>query len=357
VTSGWTHRHQLGAGFHLLDHLSWWWLVAGFVCEGASLAPAGLLQRHLLRAGHVNISAVDVTKISVAANAMSVSLPAGGAWSATWSWKALRRHGAEGALAAWVVVVAGAVSSFALFVLAVAGAELAGNHGPVASLRWPARALAGIGAGGFLLILATRARRNRRSHPGRALARLLDRTRVVRLSPSAWAAAFGLALANWLLDLACLVACIAAVGADIDWRRVLVIYALAQMIAALPLTPGGLGVVEAGLAALLVRYGTAMPSAIATVLVYRTLTFWPLVPAGWIVWWRLDKARPAVGPPGHPRGQKPTITRAGITHEISSSIPDQFRQRLLPDMGFKAVPLMVPTPGTPTQTPTPVLCE
>jgi hypothetical protein len=41
---------------------------------------------------------------------------------------------------------------------------------------------------------------------------------------------------------------------------------------------------------------TAMPSAIATVVAYWALTFWPLVPAGWVVWWRLDKGRPAVGP-------------------------------------------------------------
>jgi uncharacterized membrane protein YbhN (UPF0104 family) len=300
--------------------LSWWWLVAGFVFEGASLAPIGLLQRRLLRAGDVNISAVDVTKISVAANAILVSLPAGGAWSATWSWRELRRHGADRALAAWVVVVAGAASGFALLVLFVAGAELAGNHGPVASLRWLARTLAGIAAGGFLLVLATRGRHSRRSHSESGLARLFDQTRVVRLSPRAWAAALSLALANWLLDMACLVACIAAVGADIDWRGVVVVYALTQMIAVLPLTPGGLGVVEAGFTALLVRYGTAMPSAIAIVVVYRALTFWPLVPAGWVVWWRLDKGRPAVGPPGHPRAQKPAITSAGISGTPASAI-------------------------------------
>jgi uncharacterized membrane protein YbhN (UPF0104 family) len=318
-----THRHQLGAGFHLLDHLSWWWLVAGFVFEGASLAPVGLLQRRLLGAGDVNISAVDVSKISVAANAISVSLPAGGAWSATWSWRELRRHGADRALAAWVVVVTGALSGFALLVLFLAGAELAGNHGPVASLRWLARALAGIAAGGFLLVLATRARHSRRSHSKSGLAGLFDQTRVVRLSPRAWAAALSLALANWLLDMACLVACIAAVGADIDWRGVVVVYALTQMIAVLPLTPGGLGVVEAGLTALLVRCGTAMPSAVATVVVYRALTFWPLIPAGWVVWWRLDKGRPAVSPPGHPRGQNRHASSGTPARATSCSSPAQ----------------------------------
>ena len=75
-------------------------------------------------------------------------------------------------------------------------------------------------------------------------------------------------------------------------------------------------------------------------------------------WWRLGLGRPAVGPPGHPRGQKALITSAGITREIGSSIREyQFRQRILPDMEFKVAPLVVPTPGTPNQTPTRVFNE
>jgi uncharacterized membrane protein YbhN (UPF0104 family) len=289
VTTAWTHRHQLGAGFHLLKHLSWWWLPAALLLEGASLATYAELQTRLLRAGDVDISACAVTKISMAANAISASLPGGVAWSIPWSWKQLRHLGADRRLATWVVLVAGALSSFALFVMVVAGAELAGDHGPVASLRWSARAVAVIPAAGGLLLVATRRRRRRQTPPGSRLAKLYDQTRVVRLSSGQWAAALTLALANWLLDLACLTACLAAVGAPIDWRDIIVVYALTQLIIALPFTPGGLGVVEASLTALLVSYGTPAPSAIATVVLYRAITFWVLVPAGWVVWWRLDK--------------------------------------------------------------------
>jgi uncharacterized membrane protein YbhN (UPF0104 family) len=332
VATVWMHRHQLGAGFHILNHLSWWWLPAALVLEVASLASYAVLQSRLVRAGNINISAFDMTKILMAANAISASLPGGAAWSATWSWKQLRNHGADRRLATWVVLAAGALSSFALFVIALAGTELAGDHGPVASLRWLACVLAGVAvAGGVLLAIRaglairtgrairaglgirtgrsgaghsgagdSRAQRSRRSPSGSRLVRLYDRTRVVRLSPRGWAASLILALANWLLDMACLIACIAAVGADIHWRGVVVVYALTQLIALLPFTPGGLGVVEAGLTALLVRYGTPAPSAIATVVLYRALTFWVVVPAGWVVWWRLDKGRPTLGAPGYP---------------------------------------------------------
>jgi uncharacterized membrane protein YbhN (UPF0104 family) len=290
VVSVWKHHRQLSAGFHLLDHLTWWWLPAALVLQGASVASFALLQRRLLQAGDINISAVKMTKIAVAANAISASLPGGAAWSAPWSWKQLRRHGVERKVATWVVIAAGAMSSFALFVIVVAGAELAGGHGPIASLRWLARALAALPATAGLLLLVTRARRSRRSPPlGSRLAGVSARIRIVRLSPAGWAVSFMLALANWLLDLASFLACIAAVGAHIEWRTIVAVYALTQLIAVLPLTPGGLGVVEAGLTALLISYGTPAPSAIAVVVLYRALTFWALVPAGWVVWWGLGK--------------------------------------------------------------------
>ena len=49
----------------------------------------------------------------------------------------------------------------------------------------------------------------------------------------------------WLESCACLVACILAVHGHVPWRGILVAYALTQVLASIPLTPGGIGVVEA----------------------------------------------------------------------------------------------------------------
>lgn len=294
----WSRRHQLGAGVHLLDHLRWWWLPVVLASEALSLASFSMLQRRLLRAGDVKISSLEMLRISVAANAISGSLPGGAAWSAPWSWKQLRQHGADRRLATWVLVAAGVLSSFGLFLFVVVGTELAGDHGPVASLRWVSRALAAITASGALLLLVSPARLHRWSPSAGRLASFRGRLRVARLSRSGWAASMLLALANWVLDLACLVACIAAVGSRVDWRSVVVVYALTQLIALLPFTPGGFGVVEAGLAALLVSYGAPAASAIATVVLYRAITFWALVPGGWVVWWRLSRRQTLAGTPG-----------------------------------------------------------
>jgi hypothetical protein len=317
LVSVWTHRSQLSAGFHLLGHLSWWWLPAALVFQAASVVVFALLQRRLLGAGHVNISATDMTKISVAANAISASLPGGAAWSAPWTWRQLRRRGADRRLATWVVLGAGVLSSLALFIIVVAGVELAGDHGPVASLRWLARALAAIAVVGCALLCAAAARHGRRPPSDGRLVRAYERIRVVRLSPGAWAGALVLALANWLLDMACLIACVAAIGAPIDWRDLVVVYALTQLIAVLPFTPGGLGVVEAGLTALLVSYGTPAAAAIATVLLYRALTFWALVPAGWAVWWRIDQRQSTGGLPTYTDQQEALIASPAIGKEIA----------------------------------------
>src|SRR5438270_17961 len=100
----------------------------------------------------------------------------------------------------------------------------------------------------------------------------------------AWAEAFGLALLNWLESCACLVACILAVHGHVPWRGILVAYALTQVLASIPLTPGGIGVVEGGLTALLVAYGMPTQVALASVLLFRVVSFWGLVPIGWMAW-------------------------------------------------------------------------
>src|SRR5207245_329236 len=82
--------------------------------------------------------------VPLAGNALAMSLPGGAAWAAAWAFGQLRRRGADRLLAGWVVLVAGALASFALFLLLVAGALVAGSKGPVASLRPLALALAAI---------------------------------------------------------------------------------------------------------------------------------------------------------------------------------------------------------------------
>jgi uncharacterized membrane protein YbhN (UPF0104 family) len=57
---------------------------------------------------------------------------------------------------------------------------------------------------------------------------------------------------------------------------------VAQIAENLPITPGGIGVVEGTLSLLLVAYGMPTDTAVAAVLLYRIISFWVLVPVGWL---------------------------------------------------------------------------
>ena len=302
------HRSEISTASSMLGHLHEGWLLVAVVAELGSMVVFARLQRWLLRSGGVRMPLVPMLEITLAGNALSTSLPGGPAWAATWAFAQLRRRGANRMLAGWVILVAGALSSFAIFVILAVGAWVAGGHGPVASLRWLAAFLAAIPPVVALGFVAARrsaavrrlfvawwkalaARLGLARIVGRFVRNIVDNLVMVRPGGLGWFEAFGLALANWLYDALCLVACTEALGVHVPWRGVLVIYGLTQVSASLPITPGGIGVVEGSMAALLVAYGTPTTEALAVVVLYRIVSFWGLVPVGWGAWLGLELAR------------------------------------------------------------------
>ena len=94
----------------------------------------------------------------------------------------------------------------------------------------------------------------------------------------AWAAAF------WLLDAASLFVFIAALGKIVSPIDLLVAYGLAQVLAVIPITPSGLGVIEGVLIPTLVGFGVPRETAILGVLGYRLVNFWLPIPVGGIAY-------------------------------------------------------------------------
>ena len=88
------------------------------------------------------------------------------------------------------------------------------------------------------------------------------------------------AAGNWLLDAASLWVFLRAFGATVNPVNLVVAYGLAGVIAALPLTPGGLGVVETVLPATLAGFGVAPGIALTGVLSWRFAQFWLPIPLG-----------------------------------------------------------------------------
>jgi len=76
------------------------------------------------------------------------------------------------------------------------------------------------------------------------------------------------------LDYLCLLAALRATGSEPHIWLVLLAYSAAGVIALFPLTPGGLGIVEASLSGLLVLAGVNGRSAVLATLAYRLAQYW-----------------------------------------------------------------------------------
>jgi uncharacterized protein (TIRG00374 family) len=109
---------------------------------------------------------------------------------------------------------------------------------------------------------------------------LRERNSVTMVLGQRWWQALLLAVGRWLLDYLTLIAALTAVHADPRPSTVLLAYCAAQILGTLPLTPGGLGFVEAGLTGTLALAGVPAGAAVVATLAYRLVSFWLPIPAG-----------------------------------------------------------------------------
>jgi len=113
--------------------------------------------------------------------------------------------------------------------------------------------------------------------------------------------AFSWAGLNWVLDAACLWVFLWSFGSVVSPIDLLVAYGLANIFAVIPLTPGGLGVIEGVLISTLSGFGVPNSQAILAVLAYRLVNFWLPIPLGGAAYasvqWRRSPLR-AEGPTG-----------------------------------------------------------
>ncbi len=285
-----------GAG-KLLSGIRWPWAVVAATVEALSYVASAALQQTLLRSGHLRSGLGRTSLVSLATSAMQNSLPAGAAFAGVFAYRQYRRMGASELLAAWSVVAVTGCLFVGITAMAVVGLVLAFGVGSAEGL---VQVLGGLGAAAAALVvgwlrrdwvfarveglLRFGQRRLGRPHgdPRQVVGRFRRRLGAVTPSRRHWWMALGSALFTWGFDLLCLVFAFVAVGAPVPWRGLLLAYSAAQLAATLPITPGGLGVVEGSLTVALVAFGGAEASAVAAVLVYRMISYWAEMPVGWL---------------------------------------------------------------------------
>lgn len=304
-------RYELSGALATLEHLRSEWVAAALVAELASIVAYAALQSRLLTSGGARIGMAPLTTITLAANAIQNSLPVGPAWSTVYAYRQFRHRGADAVLAGWTLVISSIIAFATLACLALAGLVASQGQAAALDLRWVIVAVilvvailvVGIRSGVAarhtrslavgLIRVSQRLVRRPRADAATLVEKGLDRLGAVHLTwrTLAWAALWS--LSNWALDLFCLVLAFAAVRSQVPWRGLLLAYGAGQLAANLPVTLGGLGVVEGSLTVALVFYGGAEVSTVAAVLLYRVLSFWLLLPMGWsaALWLRLRGPR------------------------------------------------------------------
>ena len=113
---------------------------------------------------------------------------------------------------------------------------------------------------------------------------LAQRDRMKETFGRRWHVALSGAVGKVGFDYLALLCCLAAVGARPSPSLVLLAYVAGALLAMIPITPGGLGFVEAGLTGMLALAGVGGEQAIVATLAYRIVSFWLPLPAGGVAY-------------------------------------------------------------------------
>ena len=269
----------------------------------------------------------EAMAMTQASTALSIVSPAGAAVGMAASYSMLRSWKFAPAAVALAVAVAGIWNQLVnLAFPVVALALLTSQDEDHPALRTAALigvAVLVVAVTAFTLILS---RGEWAKRIGDLAARSSDRLlRIVRKGPVEWGGgsfvrfrsqALGLLRRRWhvitvatlaghLTVFVLLLVCLRVIGvseSEVTVIEAFAAWALVRILGALPLTPGGVGIVEVGLVGALVAFGAPNAEAVAATLLYRALTVFPTLALGLLAaaTWRTHHPGDAIGSSSDP---------------------------------------------------------
>jgi putative heme transporter len=303
--------------------LDWqdWALLAGAVILNLSTFPPPWM------AALPGLGYWDALRLTQASTALSIVSPAGAAVGMGASYSMLRSWKFPPSAVTLAVAIAGLwnqLANLAFPVVALALLTLENESHPALTTA----ALVGVAVlvvafTGFALVLS-RAERARRI--GNLASRLANRAlAVVRRGPVSWGGesfarfrsqALGLLRRRWhvitlatlaghLTVFVLLLVCLRVTGVsstEVTGIEAFAAWALVRILGVLPLTPGGVGIVEVGLSGALVAFGAPNAEAVAATLLYRVLTVLPTLALGLLsaATWRTHHPGESIDSPSDP---------------------------------------------------------
>jgi putative heme transporter len=260
----------------------------GFALELAALVSYSLMTRAALPPSHVSLW--RLFRIQLSTKSVSNVMPAGSAAGSALGYRLMTLSGIGGSDAGFALATVGLGSAVVLnLVLLVTLMISIPIHG--VNDFYGRAALVGILLSAIVALVVvglvrgqSRAERFVRSFarrlrfdPDRAvivIRRVVERLRELVLDRKLLARVAVWAVANWLLDAAALWVFLRAFDASLPIDGLIIAFCIANVLAVIPITPGGLGIVETVLIPTLTVFGATRSQAILGVAGYRFAQFW-----------------------------------------------------------------------------------
>ena len=272
-----------------LSNLNPFLLGLGFALEIVALYFYSLLTRAALGDAAAPLSGMRMFRIQLSTRALTNVVPGGNAAGSALGYRLLTLSVIKGPDAGFALATAGIGSAVVLNLVFWVGLIVSVPRRGVNQIYGSA-ALMGIiviGIAAFLVIgimegqgrservIRWVARRLRMDEDrlAEALHRVAERLEELISDRALLKRVVILALLNWLIDAAALWVFLRAFGGSLDIDALIVAFGLANLLAAVPITPGGLGYVDLTYVAVLVGFGLTQNTATLGVAAYRFAQF------------------------------------------------------------------------------------
>lgn len=293
------HQDSVVDGWRTFLRADFGWVLFSAAMVALSLYSMAEVMCLLLRAADVPVTRRATNSLVLAANSWSVSVPGGIAFSTALQVRRQLKWGASPVVISWFILLSGALSFLGLATLSLGALFFIRGDAPV---RLIAAGLAVLGLTGLLwwfsrntamietvakpLLKAFNAIRRKPAEEGAVKLRATIRQLTsVRLGPVRLIIVLTWSFTNWITDVICLYAAMRAVGVDdVAVRTVVMAFVFSKVAGFIQATPGGVGPVEAVLTGTLIASGMVGTDAVATVLIYRLVSFILPAAVGWIVY-------------------------------------------------------------------------
>ncbi len=273
------------------------WLLIGIALEFAALFCYSKLTHAALGQDSGIVGVLTLFRIQLSTRSLGSLVPGGSAASNALGFRMMTLAGANGRDAGFALATAGVGSAVVLnlilwvsLIVSIPGRGVNAFYGTAAIFGVIVMLL----AGGVVLGLVDHEGRAERvtrwvarqlhfdqDKAGEVAVHLGERLRGLANEPGLLRRVSMWSLLNWGLDIAALFVFIRAFNGSIDVIGLVISFCLANIFASIPITPGGLGIVEGIYIPSLVGFGLTTATATLSVLSYRLVQFWlPMLVGG-----------------------------------------------------------------------------